>query len=191
MSLVVYCPYFGDLPPWLGLTLRSAQMNPHVHFVFIGDRLPPSGFHISNVRGKNMSFVEYQARIQRLVPLTLQWRPPCTGFKCGSAGSSRTNKNNKVSDSRPLLGAAFAGITRSFDWWAWMDIDLVFGHINILPQARDVFCPLSVTPVAPALSIVRPLGLGMGLLSRGLSFPRQGCIAVWRLGDALSWTTAL
>ena len=118
-------------------------LNPQVAFVLIGDTLPAVGFRLPNLRGLNMSFVEYRESIQRLVPLPLQWRLPCRGFDCGtSSGARRSNQNNKISDSRPLLGAAFESITNAYDWWAWMDIDVIFGHIDILPSAREVFCPL-------------------------------------------------
>lgn len=121
-------------------------LNPHVSFVFIGDHVSTSGFDVHNVRGINISFEGYRKLIQRLVlPLQLQWRAPCLGFHCGTtlpANSRGSNKNNKISDSRPLLGAALASITRHFDWWAWMDIDVVFGDIAFLASSREAFCPL-------------------------------------------------
>lgn len=147
MSLVVYCPYFGAMPPWIRLTLRSMAMNRHVAFYLIGDQLPSSA-HARNIHLLNMSFGAYRAMVQRLSPRTLQWKQaPCVGFNCGTASKTpAASKSNKISDSRPFLGAALASTTSRYAWWAWMDIDVIFGHLDILPKARAVFCPLWPNP---------------------------------------------
>jgi hypothetical protein len=145
MSLVVYCPYFGELPPWWRLTLRSMALNPLVDFVLIGDRVPLSDnlTATKNVQSVNMSFPEYQNIIQRLAPVRLRWRSPCIGYECGTASKARgASRSNKISDSRPFLGAAFQSISDRYAWWGWMDIDVIFGRINIMRSTREVFCPL-------------------------------------------------
>ena len=39
--LVVFIVFFGELPPWLPLTLQSMSANPKVSFVVIGDAAAP------------------------------------------------------------------------------------------------------------------------------------------------------
>jgi len=127
--------------------VHSMAMNRHVAFYLIGDQLPTSA-HMPNIHLLNMTFIAYRAMLQKLSPLSLQWKQaPCAGFNCGTASKAHgASKGNKISDSRPFLGAALAEITLRYAWWAWMDIDVIFGHLDILSTARSVFCPLWPNP---------------------------------------------
>eukprot|EP00965_Chrysotila_dentata_P222927 6193273-Pleurochrysis_carterae.AAC.1 len=39
--LSVLTVFFGELPPWLPLTLTSMELNPRINFTIIGDATPP------------------------------------------------------------------------------------------------------------------------------------------------------
>ena len=41
-ELAVFTVFFGQLPPWLPLTLQSMAFNPGVTFIVIGDAAPPA-----------------------------------------------------------------------------------------------------------------------------------------------------
>eukprot|EP00964_Phaeocystis_antarctica_P142853 scaffold108212_cov51-Phaeocystis_antarctica.AAC.2 len=65
-QLAVFTVFFGQLPPWLPLTLQSMAHNPGVSFIVIGDAAPPALLP-PNVHFETVSYPEMQARLSRLL----------------------------------------------------------------------------------------------------------------------------
>ena len=143
-SLIVIIPYYGRLEWWGHMAIDSMLRNRHTTFVLIGDKLPPSA---SNVRVYNWTHAQYRGRISKRFGVDLSawgWRSTCEGAHCGR------NPTNKISDTRPFLAALFEDHVRAHDWWAWADLDVMFGSIRA-PHAG----PTSIwNPVCP-----NPIGL--------------------------------
>ena len=64
--LVVFIVFFGELPPWLPLTLTSMAMNARVQFVVVGDAAPPPVIP-QNVRFEQISYPAMQSRLAKLI----------------------------------------------------------------------------------------------------------------------------
>lgn len=144
-SLIVIVPYFGPMDWWGPAVLESMLRNAHVRFMLIGDRLPPGR---ANVRVHNWTFAEYRTHLSGRFDVDLSdWgaRSACAGARCGR------NPTNKASDTRPFLGALFEREVRAYDWWAWADFDVLFGHLVPPPAASDsVWTPVCPNPIGLA-----------------------------------------
>ena len=118
--LVVYIVYFGPLPPWLPLTLQSMYMNPRVDFVVITNAdtpavLPP------NVVFEKTSFVAMQRRLSDLIT-----PGNSSSVKYDDTYAGHYNKGN---DIKPLAAELYPQHTDGHEWWAWSDLDVVFGDL--------------------------------------------------------------
>ena len=116
--LVVFIVYFGELPVWLPLTLQSMYVNPRVDFVVIGDAAPPPVLP-PNVRFEHIGFSAMQTRLSELV---------------GNGSSVRyadtfAGHYNKGNDIKPLAAELYPQHTAGHEWWAWSDLDVVFGDL--------------------------------------------------------------
>ena len=114
-QLVVFIVFFGELPPWLPLTLESMSSNAAVDFVVIGDAAAPAAVP-SNVRFERIGFDEMQVR------LSLLMTP-------GNRSSVRYNTTYKANDIKPLAAVLYPQLVAGHEWWAWADLDVVFGDL--------------------------------------------------------------
>ena len=118
--LVVFIVYFGPLPTWLPLTLQSMHANAHVDFVIITNAQSPIDVPI-NVRFEQTSFVAIQRRLSNLV----------TPGNSSSVAYDDTfaGHYNKGNDIKPLAAELYPQHTAGHEWWAWSDLDVVFGDL--------------------------------------------------------------
>lgn len=179
-DVALFAPYFGAPPPWLALSARSMAGLPQTSFHLIGDQLPIFGY--SNVRTHVMPFPTFVRRLERATNLTLSWPAPCHGVRCGH---SRTNK---VSDTRPFLGALFADVVARHTWWGWFDLDVVFGNLTAHMPTSPALCPMWPNPVS--LTSWGPLTM---FRVHALLSSRDGRVAPgWRVFElAADWRRAL
>ena len=70
--LVVFIVFFGELPPWLPLTLTSMAMNARVQFVVVGDAAPPPLIP-QNVRFEQISYPAMQSRLAKLIEADVRY----------------------------------------------------------------------------------------------------------------------
>lgn len=109
---VVLSPYFGELPEYFSLFLHSAENNYDFDFIVITDadyygELP------ANVRVLKMSFSVIQKR-------TLS-----------AFGTDVViNKPYKLSDYRPGFGIIFEDLVKGYDWWGYVDLDVILGDLS-------------------------------------------------------------
>ena len=118
--LVVYIVYFGPLPPWLPLTLQSMHVNPQVDFVVITNAEAPAVLP-RNVHFERTSFTAMQRRLSELITP-------------GNISSVRYDDTfaghyNKGNDIKPLAAELYPQHTAGHEWWAWSDLDVVFGDL--------------------------------------------------------------
>eukprot|EP00962_Isochrysis_galbana_P029719 scaffold9553_cov114-Isochrysis_galbana.AAC.10 len=113
--LAVFIVFFGPSPPWMPLTLHSMSLNAQVKFVVIGDAAAPDVVP-PNVVFEHISYAAMQARLsQLLLP--------------GNTSSVRYNWTYKANDIKPFAPALYPQHVAGYEWWAWADMDMVFGDL--------------------------------------------------------------
>ena len=113
--LAVFIVFFGALPPWLPLTLQSMAFNPQVSFVVIGDAAPPAVLP-PNVHFETISYPAIQRRLSLLITP-------------GNESSVRYSFTYKGNDIKPFAAHLFPHLLGAHAWWAWADLDVVFGDL--------------------------------------------------------------
>lgn len=111
-KVVLIIPYFGKVPDYFNLWLKSAERNSDYTF-FIYTDLNFKVDENSNVKIKNISFDELKERIKSLFGNNIKLKSPY-----------------KLCDYRPAYGVIFKDDITDFDFWGFCDIDLIFGNLN-------------------------------------------------------------
>jgi hypothetical protein len=136
-QLAVFTVFFGQLPPWLPLTLQSMAHNPGVTFIVIGDAAPPALLP-PNVHFETVSYPAMQARLSRLLTP-------------GNSSSVRYSFTYKANDIKPFAAHLYPELLGRHAWWAWADLDMLFG---------DLLKYLNLAFAKPACCKATALGLG-------------------------------
>ena len=118
--LVVMIVFFGELPVWLPLTLQSMAANSRVDFVVIGDAYAPR-VTPPNVHFERISFGGMQRRLSELI----------TPGNTSSVRYEDTFAKHyaKGNDIKPLAAELYPQLVAGHEWWAWSDLDVVFGDL--------------------------------------------------------------
>ena len=110
-KIAVVSVYYGTLPPYYRLWLRSCEYNPTVDFYIVTDieveNLP------KNVHIINLSFTEFHALAEKKLR-----RKVCL------------DAHYKLCDYKPLYGEILEDYLSKYDYWAHCDMDLVFGDLR-------------------------------------------------------------
>ena len=114
-QLAVFTVFFGELPPWLPLTLQSMAFNPDVTFIVIGDAAPPALLP-PNMHFETISYPAMQARLSQLLTP-------------GNSSSVRYSFTYKGNDIKPFAAHLYPELLGGHPWWAWADLDVVFGDL--------------------------------------------------------------
>ncbi|KAL1504532.1 hypothetical protein AB1Y20_010934 [Prymnesium parvum] len=124
-ALAVFIVFFGDLPPWLPLTLQSMAMNANVSFIVITDATAPALLP-PNVHFEKISFEAMQVRLREL-----------------TGGGVNYSFHYKANDIKPVAAELYPHLAAAHEWWAWADLDVVFGDLLKFveaAQARPACC---------------------------------------------------
>lgn len=105
-------PYFGKVPSYFHLWLQSAEKNPDFDF-FIYSDLSLNIKAESNVKQIQMSFAEVKSKIENLLNRKVCLKTPY-----------------KLCDFRPMYGMIFEEELKEYDFWGFIDIDLILGHLT-------------------------------------------------------------
>lgn len=134
-TIAVVVTYFGSAPPWLPAFFRSCETNVDVRWLLYADfdapfPTPP------NVTIRPTDLREFNARASHAAGTTINI----------DQASLR-----KVCDFKPLYGLMFADDLQAVDWWAYSDLDVIWGdlrrfvtdellntHIIISPRQRKL-----------------------------------------------------
>lgn len=111
LKIAIITAYYGKFPGYYRAWLRSAQCNPDIDFYIVTDlrvdRLP------ENVKTIPLALDEFRILIENKL-----------GRKV------RLQRSYKICDYRPMYGVIFEDLLKSYDWWAYADMDVVFGNIR-------------------------------------------------------------
>lgn len=105
-------PYFGRWPYWMPLFLESCRRNADIDWLLFSDcgvpeNLPP------NVTVESMTFAAYCQLVSR--KLDIDFRPA---------------EPYKLCDIKPALGYIHVDRLDGYDFWAFGDIDLIYGNLR-------------------------------------------------------------
>lgn len=121
-SICFIIPYFGTWPFWLPFFLESCRANPTVNWLIYTDcpipkRCPP------NVRITPVTYEDYCQLVSDT--LRIDFRP---------------ENPYKLCDLKPALGLIHREELASFDFWAFGDIDVIYGDIRGYFTAARLSC---------------------------------------------------
>ena len=117
-SIRLVVPYFGPLPGYAPLVLRSMAHNPDVSWLLLTDQPVPGA--PPNVEVQRWSFADLAARFQTHFDFPLSLPGPY-----------------KLCDLRPAFGEVFADELAGCDFWGHCDLDVIFGRVrdHLPPEA--------------------------------------------------------
>jgi hypothetical protein len=111
-SLAIVVSYFGEAPLWLPAFLLSCRHNPDVQWLLYTDFAVPVPLP-ANVTLTHMDIRELRRRSSAV-------------FGTRIAITHR----RKVNDLKPAYGLIFADDLAPFDFWAYSDLDIVWGDVR-------------------------------------------------------------
>jgi hypothetical protein len=112
MKIIILIPYFGRWPFWFTLFLKSCEYNDKIDWLFYTDCEIPEE-HPKNTRFVSSTFLEYKERISKTLAINFSPESPY-----------------KLCDIKPALGLIHEKEIRAYDFWAFGDIDLIYGDLQ-------------------------------------------------------------
>ena len=106
-------PYFGELPSYFQLFLRSVEMNPSFNLVLLTDCNCSDLTVPSNVSVHKMSFFDVQNRIFQIL-----------------SPKVHIMSTYKLCDYKPLYGLLFSKELYGYDFWGHCDADMIWGNLS-------------------------------------------------------------
>lgn len=116
-SIALVVCYFGNLPNYFGLTLKTMAANASIDLILLGDT-PEQINCPNNVQRIHITFPEFLKRIEM-------------------AGNTEVNVNSvyDIHNFKITYGLAFADYLSKYDYWGYTDLDILFGDLrNYLPE---------------------------------------------------------
>jgi hypothetical protein len=113
VSILLILPFFGLLPTYVDLFLRSCAENPTVNWLLITDQPIDEDDLPENVSLKRMRFGALKKSIDSVVGMDSALRTPY-----------------KLCDFKPAYAAIFSEEISGFDFWGYCDMDVIFGDIR-------------------------------------------------------------
>lgn len=111
-TIAVIALWFGRLPNYFPLWVRSVKANGTFHFLLVTDQ------QITNDLPENLKVVRYSiADLQQLIREKLAIKPSFS-------------RAYKLCDYRPAFGELFATEIRDYQFWGYCDMDLMFGQLK-------------------------------------------------------------
>ena len=122
-SVVLLIPYFGTLPDYFDLWLRSAESNPEFDFFIYTDAQINVRTN-SNIKIFQTSFEAFRERFYQKLGRNIKLNTPY-----------------KLCDYKPAYGYVLEKNIRGFDFWGFCDIDLILGNVSrfITPDKLDTY----------------------------------------------------
>lgn len=119
MKKIIIILYFGNLPNYFNLYLKSCSLNHDFDFLLITDQSVDVEEYL-NITAHSMSFES----LNKLVKL-----------KLGS--DFRVFSPYKLCDYRPAYGKIFEDYIVGYDIWGYCDQDMIFGQISSFISDKD------------------------------------------------------
>lgn len=105
-------PYFGKLPNYFDLWLESARKNDLFDFLFFTDQKIRNE---KNIKIMNLSFEDFRNRLKSKLGREIKISNPY-----------------KICDYRPSFGYVFGDFLKLYEFWGYVDLDIILGDINNL-----------------------------------------------------------
>lgn len=110
-SIVFIIPYIGKWPLWFDAFLLSTRRNETINWLFITDCAIPKEYP------ENVRFIPSTLQmLNNEINITLDAQVPLT--------------SRKLCDIRPAYGKLFQEHIKSFDFWGFCDVDIIWGDVR-------------------------------------------------------------
>ena len=113
-SIAIIVTFFGQPPLWMPAFLLSCRANPDVHWLIYTDMEPAFPLP-ANVVFRRMQVPEFDRHASDVLGVRIQIPP---------------RRMKKTSDLKPTYGRLFADELKPFDFWAYSELDIVWGNIR-------------------------------------------------------------
>jgi hypothetical protein len=110
--ILVILAWFGKWPGWIRPFLESCRWNPSVDWLIATDCGAPEDLP-GNVRLHHTTFEAYRAFIGEKLAIAPAWRDAY-----------------KLCDLKPALGFVHRDVAKDYDYWAFGDLDVIYGDIR-------------------------------------------------------------
>ena len=110
-KIAIVVPYFGTLPSYFPLWLRSCSINPRIDWLFVTDVQIPVECP-SNVKVIAQNFEQLVDRIQFVLGEDVVVPVP-----------------HKLCDYKVFYGLIFSELIAEYDYWGYCDVDVIFGKL--------------------------------------------------------------
>ncbi|MFT9867393.1 DUF6625 family protein [Bacillus mobilis] len=111
-KIAIICVYFGDLPGWINLWLKSCEKNEQFDWILITDDEKPYNYP-KNVKRYTYSFHAIQNLFNYKLKMKISMNDPY-----------------KLCDFKPTFGVVFEKYLRGYTHWGHCDLDIIFGDIS-------------------------------------------------------------
>lgn len=113
-KIILILPYFGQFPDYFNLWLVSMKRNSTVDFLFITDNTGIFDYSLSNnIRVELSSLSELRSKIENKINCSIKLKQPY-----------------KLCDFKPAYGEIFSDQIQSYDFWGYLDADVILGDIR-------------------------------------------------------------
>ncbi len=119
-KICVISAYFGKVPNYFPLWLKSCENNPEVDFLFVTDDVIAE--HPSNVIVHKTTLEAVKSKASEIL-----------GFEAS------LERPYKMCDYKPMYGVLFADMLSQYDYWGHCDIDLIFGDLQHYFEKYDLY----------------------------------------------------
>ena len=110
-KVCIIIAYFGKLPNYFELWLKSCEWNPTVDFLVCSDI--PMDHSPQNVHWLNMRFEEFKKMTEQKLQMQVRLDTP---YEC--------------CDFKAVYGVIFEDYLKGYDYWGYCDMDMVFGDLD-------------------------------------------------------------
>lgn len=112
--------YFGKLPNYFNLWLKSCEYNPTIDFYIITDQ--KRAIVPQNVKWITCTLNELKTRISKELGFLVSLDRP---YKC--------------CDYRPMFGLVFKDYLKGYDYWGHCDFDMIFGDLQCFFDKYNIY----------------------------------------------------
>lgn len=112
-SIIFICPYFGKLPNYFDLVLKSCEYNKDIDWLIFTDDKTEYEYP-KNVKVEYISFEEFKKKIEKSFKYSIFLGNPY-----------------KLCDYKPLYGELFKDYIKYYDFWGHCDFDCIFGRLRL------------------------------------------------------------
>jgi len=111
-SIAILTPYFGTWPEWFDAFLESCRSNNSINWIFISDCPTPKNAP-SNIQFIHSSFSDYKKYVSERLDINFN---PSSAYK--------------LCDLKPAYGFLHEDLLKTYDFWGFGDIDVIYGDIR-------------------------------------------------------------